>query len=102
MTTVAVADDAAVVFAPGVTGGYQLPAGTVKKTGSPANVPGEYVVMVHAQWSGVLVKKLLSDPLTGAYQVQGVASGNYYVLALDHTGELGGVIETDIVAEPMP
>jgi hypothetical protein len=28
--------------------------------------------------------------------------GRYYVTAFDHTGQYGGVIETDITPEPVP
>lgn len=102
MTTVAVADDAAVVFVPGVTGGYQLPTGTVKRFGTPTNTPVRAEVRLHKQQGGALVKRMLSDAASGAYQFAGIAPGVYYTVAFDPAGLNSGEIETDIVAEPMP
>lgn len=54
------------------------------------------------QRTGKLVRETWSDAQTGAYAFEGIAAGTYVVYALDHTGEYGGAIETDITAEPMP
>lgn len=43
-----------------------------------------------------------SDPSTGDVPMSHLPSGMYYMVAFDHTGAFGGVVETDIVAEAMP
>lgn len=82
-------------------GRYRIPPGTVKKTGMP-DQPVRRRVRLVEQRTGVLIRETWSDAQTGAYLFDRIAPGLYVVYAIDHTGEYGGVIETDIVAEPMP
>ena len=78
-------------------------AGTTKNKALPVNVPVSRRVRLHDQQTGTLIREKWSDPGTGAYNFSGVPEGRkHYVVAIDHTGEYGGPIETDIVAELMP
>lgn len=81
-------------------GAFQI-TGTTKNTGSPAT-PVRRRVRLHEQLTGALVRETWSDAATGAYVFGHVRAGVYYVTAFDHTGLYGGVIETDVIAEPMP
>lgn len=80
-------------------GPYDFPVGSVKKNGAP-DIPVRRRVRLHDQPTGALVRETWSDPSTGAYGFENVREGVYYVLSIDHTGEYGGVIETDIVVGP--
>lgn len=102
MAAISVLDGDPAVYMIGRTGGHQTPAGTVKRFGTPTNAPVRAEVRLHNQKSGALVKRMLSEAASGAYQFTGVAPGVYYVVAFDPAGLNSGVIETDIVAEPMP
>lgn len=82
-------------------GGFQI-VGSAKNKATPANLPVRRRIRLHDQRTGLAVRETWSDPVDGAYSFKSVAAGTYYVTAFDHTGEYGGVIETDIVAEPMP
>lgn len=82
-------------------GVYRIPPGTVKKDGTP-DVPVRRRVRLVDQVTGRFIRETWSDAVTGAYVFNYIAPGVYTVYALDHTGEYGGTIETDIVAEQMP
>lgn len=84
------------------SGSFQTPLGTTKKAGSPTNTPVISRVVLHDQESGAPVTQTFSNQADGAWQFLGIRPGKYYVVAFDHTGEYGGVVETDLVAEPMP
>lgn len=75
--------------------------GTTSNTGTP-NTPVRRRVRLHRQSDGSLAGETWSAASNGAYSFENIAPGVYYVLSFDHTGLYGGVIETDIVAEPMP
>ena len=77
-------------------GPYSTPAGTTKNTGTP-NTPVRRRVRLHDQPTGVLVREMWSDEVTGAYQFTGIRAGTFYVVGFDHTGTYNGVIETDVV-----
>lgn len=81
-------------------GEYRV-VGTVKKDGSP-DVPVRRRVRLIEQVTGRFIRETWSDAVTGAYAFNYIAPGVYTVYALDHTGEYGGTIETDILAERMP
>lgn len=76
--------------------------GTTSNTGTPNTPVGPRRVRLHDQASGSLLREVWSDATTGAYSFNRIRAGVYYVAAFDHTGLYGGVIETDVVAEPMP
>lgn len=82
-------------------GAYRIPPGTVKKDGTP-DVPVRRRVRLVDQATGRFIRETWSEAVTGAYAFNYIAPGVYTVYALDHTGENGGTIETDILAEPMP
>jgi hypothetical protein len=82
-------------------GGHRIPPGTTRNTGTPPT-PVRRRVRLHEQFTGRAIRETWSDSVTGAYSFDNIAAGTYYVMAFDHTGAYGGVIETDIVAEPMP
>lgn len=82
--------------------GYFRVPGTTKNKANPANLPVRRRVRLHFQLTGRIVREAWSDSATGEYAFDYISAGVYYVVAFDHTGERGGVIETDIVAEPMP
>lgn len=82
-------------------GAYRIPPGTVKKDGTP-DVPVRRRVRLIDQATGKFIRETWSDAVTGAYAFNYIAPGVYTVYALDHTGEYGGTIETDIVAELIP
>lgn len=75
--------------------------GTTKNAGTPAT-PVSRRVRLHEQSSGRIVRESWSDATTGAYTFAGLRLTRYYITAFDHTGEFGGVIETDVQPEPMP
>ena len=78
------------------------PAGT-DVAGTPANAPvGPRRVRLHEQSTGRLMREEWSDPSTGDVPMSHLPAGMYYMVAFDHTGAFGGVVETDIVAEAMP
>lgn len=81
-------------------GAFQI-VGTTKNTGTPPT-PVRRRVRLHEQSSGRIVRETWSDATTGAYTFAGLRQTLYYVTAFDHTGTYGGVIETDVTAEPMP
>lgn len=84
------------------SGEFQTPAGTTKKVGTPSNTPFRSRVVLHDQSSFAPVLQTVSNQVDGAWQFVGIRPGKYYVVAFDHTGEYGGVVETDLVAERMP
>lgn len=75
--------------------------GSIKKNGTP-DVPVRRRVRLVDQATGKFIRETWSDAVTGTYAFNYIAPGVYTVYALDHTGEFGGTIETDIVAELMP
>lgn len=77
-------------------------SGTTANVGTPSNLPVRRRVRVHRQDSGRPLREVWSDRITGAYEFKELPLATLFVLAFDHTGEFGGVIETDIVAGPMP
>lgn len=76
-------------------------AGTTSNVGSP-NTPVRRRVRLHDQLSGRAIGDTWSNATTGAYSFNNIRQGTYYVTAFDHTGQYGGVIETDLTPEPMP
>lgn len=77
--------------------------GTTKNTGTPEPTPiGPRLVRLHDQKSGEPVRQTWSHPTTGAYAFDWIRQGTYYITAFDHTGQYGGVIETDVQTEAMP
>ena len=85
----------------GVSGWYQI-AGTVKNEAGAADTPVRRRVRLHDQPSGRVVREVWSDATTGAYAFEYIRTGRFFVVAFDHTGEYGGVVETDLTPEPMP
>lgn len=84
-------------------GGDGMVTGTVKNIALPSNVPVVRRVRLHEQRTGRLIREGWSTAGTGAYSFDGIRRDRrYYVAAFDHTGQYGGVIETDITPEPMP
>jgi hypothetical protein len=82
-------------------GGLFRIIGTTRNTGTPL-VPVRRRVRLHDQTSGRVIRETWSDSVTGTYTFDGIRQGTYYVTAFDHTGQYGGVIETDLTPEPMP
>ncbi|OGB19436.1 MAG: hypothetical protein A2W72_24275 [Burkholderiales bacterium RIFCSPLOWO2_12_67_14] len=79
-------------------GAYSTPVGSTSKIGTPSNTLGSYRVHIHDQFTGRLQRVGWSTPATtGQWQFHGLRASTYYVAAFDHTGQYGGVIETDIV-----
>lgn len=101
MAAVSVTDGVPAVYMIGRSGGYRLPAGTVKRVGTPDNTAVRAEVRAHNQRSSEFVMRAVSDPVSGAYDITGIAPGTYFVVSFDPTGEHSGAIETDIVAVPM-
>ncbi len=81
--------------------GFSRITGTTSNTGTPT-VPVRRRVRLHDQPSGRVIREVWSDAVTGAYSFDNIRQGTYYVTAFDHTGQYSGVIETDVVPEPMP
>ncbi len=100
MPAVTTPDNIAQAYLIGRAGRHRV-AGTTRNTGTPPT-PVRRRVRLHRQSDGLLVKETWSAAATGEYVFDFVAAGTYYVTAFDHTGLYGGVIETDVVAEPMP
>jgi hypothetical protein len=75
--------------------------GTTSNTGTPT-VPVRRRVRLHDQPSGRAIREVWSDAVTGAYSFPRIRMGLFYVTSFDHTGQYNGVIETDLVPEPMP
>lgn len=84
------------------SGEFQTPAGTTKKVGTPSNTTFRSRVVLHDQYSFAPVLQMFSNQADGAWQFVGIRPGKYYAVAFDHTGEYGGEVETDLVAERMP
>lgn len=82
-------------------GGAFRITGTTSNTGTPT-VPVRRRVRLHDQPSGRAIREVWSNATTGAYSFESIRQGTYYVTAFDHTGQYGGVIETDLTPEPMP
>jgi hypothetical protein len=82
-------------------GGLFRITGTTSNTGTPT-VPVRRRVRLHDQPSGRVIREVWSNATTGAYSFDNIRQGTYYVTAFDHTGQYGGVIETDLTPEPMP
>lgn len=82
-------------------GGTHRITGTARNTGTPTT-PVHRRVRLHDQLTGRVVLETWSNAGTGAYAFERIRAGTYYVTAFDHTVEFNGVIETDVVAEPMP
>lgn len=76
-------------------------AGTTKNTGTP-DTPVRRRVRLHSQLSGLPLREVWSEATTGAYAFNNLRAGTFYVTAFDHTGQYSGVIETDVMSEPMP
>lgn len=85
-----------------VSGEFQTPTGTIKKAGTPSNTPLKARVVLHDQASLAPVLQTFSNQADGAWQFVGIRPGKYYVVAFDPTGEYGGEVETDLMAERMP
>jgi len=100
MPAVTTPDNIGLAYLIGRAGLHRV-VGTTRNTGTPPT-PVRRRVRLHRQADGVLVAETWSDAVTGEYVFNTVAAGTYYVAAFDHTGVYGGVIETDVVAEPMP
>lgn len=84
-------------------GGAGQIVGTTKELYTPTNLPVSRRVRLHEQRTGRLVREAWSEPQTGGYAFSYLRVDRlYYVVAFDHTGAYGGVIETDITPEPMP
>jgi hypothetical protein len=82
-------------------GGAARVVGTTSVEGTPSNVPVSRRVRLHDQKTGRLVRETWSAD-TGAYAFERVrADLLFYVVSFDHTGQYTGVIETDVVPEPM-
>ena len=81
-------------------GGYRLTGDTVN-TGTP-ETPVRRRVRLHEQTTGRPVADVWSHAATGVYAFNHIAPGTYYVTSFDHTGQYNGVIQTDVIAEPMP
>lgn len=86
---------------PSFWGRHQTPVGSVGKVGAPTTLLGNYKVVLHDQTAGYPVQVMWSGE-DGVYQFRDIAAGTYFIVAFDHTGQYGGVIETDVVSEPMP
>lgn len=84
-----------------VDGGFNRITGTTKNTGSP-ETPVRRRVRLHDQQTGRAVREVWSNASTGAYSFDRIRAGTFYVVGFDHTGLYSGVIETDVVPEPMP
>ena len=82
------------VFRQGFSGPFSV-SGTLSNIGSP-NAPVRRRVRLHAQGTGQLVGEMWSAA-DGTYAFTALGAGTYFVVAFDHTGQYGGVIETDIV-----
>lgn len=78
-------------------GEFQI-VGTTKNTGAPPT-PVRRRVRLHEQSSGRIVRETWSDATTGAYSFTGLRKTLYYVTGFDHTGQYGGVIETDVIPD---
>jgi len=100
MPAVTTQDNIALVYLIGRAGLHRV-AGTTRNTGTPPT-PVRRRVRLHRQTDGLMMAEVWSDAATGEYVFSLIAAGTYYVTAFDHTGLFGGVIETDVVAEPMP
>lgn len=86
------------------TGRFRIPPGTVTRIATPDNIPVRRRVRLHHQPSATIVREGWSDAVTGEHGhfLENLASGRYYLIAFDYTGQHGPVCESDIVAEPMP
>ena len=78
-------------------GPHSTPVFGTAKIGTPSNTPQRSRVRLHDQPTGALLREAWSDATTGQGQFVGLRSGTFYVVAFDHTGQYGGVIETDVV-----
>jgi hypothetical protein len=83
-----------------VNGGPYALNATVSNAGSP-NVPVRRRVRLHDQRDGQMVREAWSRAGDGVYSFDKIRAGKFYVLALDHTGTYGAVIESDVVV-PAP
>ena len=70
--------------------------GTTKNVGTP-NTPVQRRVRLHDQRSGLAIREVWSDPVTGAYSFRRIRDGVYYIISFDHTGLYGGVIASDVI-----
>jgi len=82
-------------------GEFQV-AGTTLNEAGAEDTPVRRRVRLHEQLTGRTVADTWSASATGAYSFPRLAANTYYVTAFDHTGQYGGVIETDVLPEPMP
>ncbi|MDP2262689.1 MAG: LamG-like jellyroll fold domain-containing protein [Hydrogenophaga sp.] len=89
------------IWADAEDGGDHRVIGTTKNTGTP-DTPVRRRVRLHDQKSGRLVRETWSHAVTGEYAFPNLRAGTFYATAFDHTGQYGGVIETDVLSEPMP
>lgn len=83
------------------SGLHKLPPVELLKAGVPP-MPFRGRVRLHHQPSGRLVAEAWTDAADSEQELFiRIAPGTYYIVAFDHTGEYGGVIETDIASTPM-
>lgn len=83
-------------------GGLGQIVGTTTEFSSPSNLPVARRVRLHEQRTGLLVQQTRSSA-DGTYAFVGLRTDlQFYVVAFDHTGVYGGVVETDVTPEPMP
>ena len=83
-------------------GGAHRITGTVKVEAGAVDTPVHRRVRLHDQPTGAIVRETWSDAATGTYAFEYIRAGTFFVVAFDHTGAFGGVIETDLTPEPMP
>ena len=74
--------------------------GTTKNEADP-DLPVSRLVRLSDQASGLPVRELWSDPVTGYYAFTFIASGVYCVSAFDHTLEFESELEAYVQSEPM-
>jgi hypothetical protein len=77
-------------------------SGDVSVFGTPTPEPVRRRVRVHRQDNGAPLRETWSRASDGAYSFDDLPSTTVCVISFDHTGQYGGVIETDVTPEPMP
>ena len=86
----------------GWAGPYSTPVGTTKNIATPTDLPVRRRVRLHDQATGLLLREVWSDAVTGQYQFHGLPAGTYYVTAFDHTGQYNGEVVTGITLPTPP